>query len=106
MMETQTGFLTSWMDINQAQMRTNQAKADANLMETKEEMTVRLEAMIQNNKERMHANQEKMDTKINANQEKITVRIEANNEKFEILRSTLTSQMDSTTPGQCPLKKK
>jgi hypothetical protein len=47
MIETQTGFLASWMDINQAEMRTNQAKADANLNEMKDEMTARLEATMQ-----------------------------------------------------------
>jgi hypothetical protein len=44
------------MDVNQAQMRTSQAKADTNLKEMKAEMMVRLEAMIQNNKGRMEAN--------------------------------------------------
>jgi hypothetical protein len=36
-----------------AEIRTNQAKADANLKGMKEEMTPRLEAMMQNNQERM-----------------------------------------------------
>jgi predicted nuclease with TOPRIM domain len=91
MMKTQTGFLASWMDINQAEMRTNQAKAYVNLKEIKEEITVRLEAMIQNNKERMQANHKKMDAMMDANQEKITSRTQANNEKFEVIRRILIS---------------
>jgi hypothetical protein len=43
------------------EIRTNQAKTDANLKEMKEEMTSRPEAMIMNNQERMKPNHEKMD---------------------------------------------
>jgi uncharacterized protein YPO0396 len=48
------------------EIKTNQAKADANLKEMKEEMLAKMEA-----------------------------RIKANNEKFKILRDTLVSQMVS-----------
>jgi hypothetical protein len=82
---------------------TEQAKVDDNLKEMKEEMTAKLEAMININKERTEANHEKMDAKIDANQDKKKVRIEANNEKFEVLSSP---GWITTKPGQCPLKKK
>jgi uncharacterized protein YgiM (DUF1202 family) len=42
-----------------AKRRTNQAKADADLKEIEEEMTARLETMIQKTQERMETNQEK-----------------------------------------------
>jgi hypothetical protein len=58
------------------EIRTNQAKADANLKDMKEEIIARLEA------------------KIDANQEKLEDRIAANNEKFEVLRGNLVSRMD------------
>jgi hypothetical protein len=47
----------------------------------------RLEAMIQNN-------QEKVGAKIDASQEKMEAKIETNNEKCEALRGTLLSWMD------------
>lgn len=65
-------------------MDVNQANAEATLREMKTEMMARLEAMIQNNKEGMEANHEKIDAKIDTNQEKMEARIEANNEKFEV----------------------
>jgi hypothetical protein len=47
-----------------------------NREETKEDILARLEAIIQNNQEKMEA------------------RIDANNKKFKVLRSTLVSRMD------------
>jgi hypothetical protein len=66
MMETSS--LASQIDINQAQMRTNQAKVDTSLKEMREEMMARLEVMIQNSKERMEASHKKKDAQRDANQ--------------------------------------
>jgi hypothetical protein len=65
MVETQTGFLASRVEANQAEMKANKAKTDANLRDMREEITARLETEI-----------------------------ETNNEKFVVLRSTLISRMD------------
>jgi hypothetical protein len=56
-----------------AEIRTNQAKADASLREMRAEMLA------------------KMETK----QERLDARIEANNEKFEVLEGTFVSRMDA-----------
>jgi uncharacterized iron-regulated protein len=44
------------MDANQAQIKANQAKTDADLREMGGEMMARLEAMLQNNQEKTDAN--------------------------------------------------
>jgi hypothetical protein len=53
------------LDKMKAEIRTNQAKVDANLKEIKEEIMARLEAMIQNNQDemlaKMETNQERME---------------------------------------------
>jgi hypothetical protein len=59
-----------------AEIRTNQATADANLMEMKEGMTTRLEA-----------------------------KVEANNEKFESFEVLFCPGWISTQPGREPFKK-
>jgi chaperonin cofactor prefoldin len=59
-----------------AKIDANIGKVDTNLKEMKEEMTARLEGMIQNNQEKMEAV------------------IVANNEKFEVFQTTLVSQTD------------
>jgi hypothetical protein len=42
-----------------AEIRTSQAKVNANVKEMKEDMTARLEAMVQNNQEGTETNQKK-----------------------------------------------
>jgi hypothetical protein len=80
------------------EIRTNQAKVDANLKEMKEEMVARVKAVIQNNQEemlsRMETIQEKTDAKIDSNQEKKEAMIDTNNEKYEVLRGTLIFWMN------------
>jgi hypothetical protein len=61
---------------------------DANVKEVKERMMARLEAMKQNNQERMEA------------------WIDADNEKFDVLQSILISWMDIHEARQRPFKKK
>jgi hypothetical protein len=51
-------------------------------------------AKMETNPETMEVNQNKIDTEIDTNQTKMEARIDANNEKFEVLRSTIVSQMD------------
>jgi hypothetical protein len=66
-----------------ADIRTNQAKVDAN-METNQEMLARMEAKMDINLKEM---KEEMLAKMKA-------RMEDNNEKLKILQSTIISQMD------------
>jgi endo-alpha-1,4-polygalactosaminidase (GH114 family) len=60
-----------------AKMEANQAKTDANLKEMKEEMTARLEAMIQTNQERMEVNQGNMMAKLDAHHDRTLARMDS-----------------------------
>jgi hypothetical protein len=62
-----------------AEIRTNEAKGDANLKEMKEEMTARLE-------EKIDTNQEKMIAKFDAHHERMMARMDSQLGKIEACR--------------------
>jgi rubrerythrin len=67
-----------------AEIRTNQSKADVNVKGMNEEMTPGLEAMIQSNQERNHANQEQMMARLDINHERMMARMDSQLEKMEV----------------------
>jgi hypothetical protein len=62
---------------------------------TNQEMLARMEAKIETNAD---TNMREMTAEIRTNQERVEAKIEANNEKFEVLRGTLSLGWMPTKP--------
>jgi hypothetical protein len=101
MMETQIGSLASQMDTNQAkkmdanqaEMKVNQAKMDADLREMGEEIMARLEAMLQNNQEKTDANQKEIRVGQELLKEEMLAKMESNQERMDAMLDSLHERM-------------
>jgi hypothetical protein len=80
MMETQIGSLASWMHINQAEMKANQAKTGTNLREMRADRELLKEEMLA----KMEANQKRWMLR-DAHHERMMARMDSQLEKMEAM---------------------